>query len=95
MLILNNCFVYYFKKVKRLYNSYKVKFLYLLPYLPNFNPIKMWFLVFKAWIKKYFELTKIIDFEAFLYTTIKTNKNNKNIANYFKHTNITIYYSLY
>ena len=48
MLIFNNYFIYYFKKVKKLYNNYGIKLLYFPPYLPNFNLIEIWFSILKA-----------------------------------------------
>ena len=45
---MDNTLFYYFKRVQELYKNTRVKFIYLLLYSPNYNPIEEFFLKIKS-----------------------------------------------
>ena len=43
VIVINNSSFYYLKRIQALFNTFGVKFVYLLIYLPDLNPIKEFF----------------------------------------------------
>ena len=65
-IVINNTSLHYSKEIIDLYNKVSVIIKYLPPYSPSFNRIKIFFLVIKSKIKRYYSLFKDITFNTFL-----------------------------
>ena len=66
---------------------------YLLPYLPNFNPIELSFSVLKAWIRRYFwhRRCEVDSFGAFLRMAISEGRPGRFARKQFRHATGGLY----
>jgi transposase len=52
VLVIDNASFHYTKQIEQMCHDASVKLVYLLPYLPDFNPIREFFAKLKAFIKQ-------------------------------------------
>ena len=72
VIVLNNVSIHISDKVREVIEAKGYLIRFLLPYSPNYNPIKLIFSILKAWIKRqfYYLRSKYFDFRSFLrYST--------------------------
>lgn len=89
VLVLENASIHRSREVKDLYAQFGVKLEYLLPYSPDFNPIKLTFNTLKAWIRRNFDLvTGFEDWGDFLVHALAASRSDTAAVRYFTHAGI-------
>lgn len=85
VIIIDNCSIHMNARIEELYNKYGVKVLYLPPYSPDYNPIKEFFSVLKAWLKRHHKDLTIVNFKDYLTFTVEAYSNNNTAEAHFSH----------
>ena len=85
VIILDNNSVYINQQVVNTIQGAGHLIHFLLPYLPDFNPIKLTFLVLKSWIKYYYYFLQLayLNFGKFLQAAIRYSNCNQFIRAQF------------
>lgn len=91
---IDNTSFYHSDRVKQLCSDAGIKLLYLLPYSPDFNPIKEFFAELKIYIKKAwsaYEENPNQEFHAFLWRCVHdVGAKQESAEGHFRHAGIVI-----
>jgi transposase len=94
VLVIDNTSIHHTKRIKQMCRAAGVKLVYLLPYLPDFNPIEEFFAELKAFIKlswHNYEEHPRQGFDTFLEWCIDVVSERKESARrHFRHAGINI-----